>query len=100
MKPTDPREPAAADPRTRMAPPYVDEDPEAALVQQGLDEAENETRGAVADSYEASALQSDDVSEELDDIDYGANDDDAVAPEIAAMHQEFIPLDDDEDEDE
>jgi predicted membrane-bound mannosyltransferase len=99
MKPNDSLDVAPADPRSSLAPPYVDEDPEAALVQQGLDEAENETRNAVADDYEASALLSDDVSEALDDIDYSESEDDALPPEIAAIHEEFIPLDeDDEDE--
>jgi len=95
MTPIDPVTPASADPRSPMAPPYVDEDPGLALVEEGLDVAEDETREAVADDYEASARESDDVDEELDDIDFTSGDSDE-APEIAAMHEESIP-DDDED---
>lgn len=80
-----------------MAPPYVDEDPNLALVEQGMKEAENETRDAVADDYEASARLSDDEEGELDDIDFAAGDDPTTAPELAAMHEEFIPLDDEDE---
>jgi hypothetical protein len=83
-----------------MAPPYVDEDADAALVEIGLNEAENEAREAVADDYEASALLSDEQSEELDDIDYESTDDAAASPEIAAMHEEFIPVDEEDEEEE
>ena len=70
-----------------MAPPYVDEDPNLALVEQGLNEAENETREAVADDYEASALLSDDPEGELDDIDFTVADDENEPPEVSAMHE-------------
>ncbi len=55
-----------------MAPPFVDENPERDLVQQGLDVAEDETRGLITDAYEAAALQGEDKDQEetLDDIDY------------------------------
>jgi hypothetical protein len=70
-----------------MAPPYVDEDPNLALVEQGLNEAENETREAVADDYAESALLSDDPEAELNDIDFDEADDDLLAPEVSAMHE-------------
>ena len=76
-----------------MAPPYVDDDMNIELVQQGLDVAENETRDAVADSYEASARLSDDPLASLDDIDYLEGEDESTLPELAAMHEDLIPDD-------
>lgn len=99
MTPIDPVKPATADPRSPMAPPYVDEDPNLALVEQGMDVADDETRDAVADDYEASARLSDDPDEELDDIDFMRAEKESQSPEVAAMHEEFIPFPiDDEDE--
>ena len=83
-----------------MAPPYVDEDPELALVEEGMDVAENETRDAVADDYEASARLSDDAEEELDDIDFTESDEGAFPPEVSAMHEERIIPDELDEEDE
>ncbi len=88
MTPIDPVTPAAADPKSPMAPPYVDEDPNLALVEEGLDVAENEIRDAVADDYEASARLSEDEEEELNDIDFTDDGDDDSAPEISAMHED------------
>lgn len=88
MTPIDPVQIAAADPRSPMAPPYIDENPTLSLVEQGLDEAENEKRDAVADGYEASALLGDDVDGELNDIDFTEGEDSSSSPEIAAMHEE------------
>ncbi len=85
MTPIDPVQTATADPKPSMAPPYVDEDPNLTLVQQGVDEAENEIRDAVADDYEASARLADDADEELDDIDFAATEDSATVPEVAAI---------------
>ncbi len=98
MTPIDPKTPATADPRSPMAPPYVDEDVNIDLVQQGLDEAEDETRDAVADAYEASARLSDDPLESLDDIDFTAAEDDSASPELSAMHEELGPDEEFEDE--
>lgn len=83
---TDPTSPA--DSRSSMAPPYADDDNNIALVQLGLDEAENETREAVTDRYEELAQLSDESSDILDDIDFAADEGDEVAPEIAAMQIE------------
>jgi hypothetical protein len=88
MTPIDSAIFASADPRSPMAPPYVDEDVNIDLVQQGLDEAEDETRDAVADAYEASARLSDDPSESLDDIDFTEAEDLSTSPELSAMHEE------------
>lgn len=95
MTPIDPVSPATADPRSSFAPPYLDEDPDNELVQLGLDEAEDETREAVADAYEASALVSDDSEESLDDIDFTESEDVSGPPEIAAIHEEWIPTEED-----
>ncbi|RYD74047.1 MAG: hypothetical protein EOP84_20555 [Verrucomicrobiaceae bacterium] len=97
MTPIDPAQPATADRKNSMAPPYVDEDPNLALVQQGVDEAENEIREAVSDGYEANALLSDDSEGELDDIDFSSGDDSSTAPEIAAIHEETVLPDDEDD---
>jgi hypothetical protein len=91
MTPIDPVTPTTADPRSSFAPPYVDDDPNSELVQLGLDEAEDETREAVADAYEASALLSDEPEESLDDIDFTESEQVTGLPEIAAIHEEWIP---------
>ena len=96
MPPIDPPRPAASNSRSSMAPPYVDEDPDMEMVEQGLETAENETRDAVADAYEASARLSDDPLESLDDIDFAEGEEVSTTPELAAMHVEFIPIDDKE----
>ena len=74
--------------RSATAPPYVDEDPNITLVEQGLEAAENEVRDAVADAYEATARNSSDAAEEMDDIDYTEAEDQSSTPELAAMHEE------------
>ena len=71
-----------------MAPPYVDEDVNADLVQRGLDEAEDETRELVADTYEASALESDEAMDALDDIDFTESEGISSIPELTAMHED------------
>ena len=81
-----------------MAPPFVDEDTEGALVEQGLSVAEDERRRAVADAYEATARISDDPSESLDDIDYEDDEPDPRGPEVAAMHEIEAPEEDGEEE--
>lgn len=80
-----------------MAPPYVDENPNLDLVEAGLDEADSEIREAVADAYEASARLSSNPEDDLDDVDYTMGEGDPVSPEVAAIHEEFIPLLDEED---
>ena len=69
-----------------MAPPYVDEDVNVALVKQGMDVADSEMRDTVADAYEATARLSDDPEEALNDIDY-SRDEDSSSPELSAMHE-------------
>jgi hypothetical protein len=90
MSAIKPVSPASADPRSPMAPPYVDEDPELAMLQEGLDTAENEIRDAVAEAYEARARLSDDPQAALDDIDYTEAEEPSVTPELAALHEEFV----------
>jgi hypothetical protein len=98
MTPIDPIPPVPPHPRSATAPPYVDEDPNLALVEQGLEAAEDETRDAVADAYEAAARRSDDPAEALDDIDFTEAEDESSAPELAAMHEDWVPSDGDENE--
>jgi hypothetical protein len=90
MSAIKPVSPASADPRSPMAPPYVDEDPELAMLQDGLDTAENEIRDAVAEAYEARARLSDDPQAALDDIDYTEAEEPSVTPELAALHEESV----------
>ncbi|MCW1885947.1 hypothetical protein OKA04_14505 [Luteolibacter flavescens] len=78
-----------------MAPPYVDEDANESMVEQGLETAENEVRDIVADSYEEGALESSESSELLDDIDYvEAEEDEDEAPELDAIHGDASPEND------
>lgn len=75
------------------APPYVNEEPNLTMVLRGLDEAEDETREAVAAAYEQQALHSDEPEEALDDIDFTEGEEESAAPELAAMHLEIVPDD-------
>lgn len=88
LMPIDPVKPVSLSEQTPMAPPYVDEDVNLALVEEGMDVAENETRDTVADAYEATARLSDDPEEAMDDIDY-TKDDDQIARELDALHEDF-----------
>lgn len=93
-----PIDPAQAVPPTRKsptAPPYVDEEPNISLVEQGLEAAEDETRDAVADAYEASARMNTESDDSLDDIDYVEAEQDETPPELSAMHVETIPEEED-----
>jgi hypothetical protein len=56
MSPIDPKE-SAPDPKPPMAPPYVDENPNQASVEDGLEVADEEIRETVADAYEATAKE-------------------------------------------
>ena len=101
MTPIDPAKSIPPSRRSATAPPYVDEDPNEALVEQGLELAEDETRDAVADAYEAGARESEDPSESMDDIDFTEAEESSVPPELAAMHEESLSFDEEEeDEDE
>ena len=93
MTPIDSAKPVPPASKSSMAPPYVDEDTNEALVEQGLEAAEDEIRDAVADSYEEGARSSSDPQEMMDDIDYTEAEEDPISPEIAALHREQIPDD-------
>jgi hypothetical protein len=94
MTPIDPAQSVPATRKASTAPPYVDEEPNISLVEQGLEVAEDEIRSAVADAYEEGARQSTVAADSLDDIDYTEAEDESVAPELAAMHEESIPEED------
>ncbi|MCW1924746.1 hypothetical protein OKA05_19430 [Luteolibacter arcticus] len=74
-----------------MAPPYVDEDANEALVEQGLEAAEDELRDVVAASYEEGAREAADPEQMMDDIDYREAEDEEGAPEVEAIHGEAVP---------
>jgi hypothetical protein len=95
MSPIDTPSRASSSPLPPAAPPYVNEEPNLAMVDQGLDEAEDETREAVAAAYEQQALLSDDPQESLNDIDFIEGEQESGPPELAAMHLEPVPEDGD-----
>ena len=94
MTPIDPVEVIPSTRKSSTAPPYVDEEPNISLVEQGMEAAEDETRDAVAEAYEASARLSDDPAAALNDIDYMEAEEASTSPELAAMHVETIPEED------
>lgn len=96
MTPIDPATPAKPASRSSMAPPYVDEDANEAMVEQGLEAAEDEVRDSVADSYEEGARDASDPQEMMDDINYGEAEEDEGTPEIQALHRELLPEEEDE----
>ena len=95
MTPIDSPIRASESPLPPAAPPYVNEEPNLTMVLQGLDEAEDETREAVAAAYEQQALRSDEPEEALDDIDFIEGEQESGSPELAAMHLELVPEDED-----
>lgn len=99
MTPIDPVRSVPSDPRSPTAPPYVDEDPNITLVEQGLELAEDETRDAVAEAYEESARSSSDPAQSLDDVDFTEAEESSIPSELAAMHEDSLPLGQEEDED-
>lgn len=102
MTPIDPAKAVPPTRRSATAPPYVDEDPNITLVEQGLELAEDETRDAVAEAYEEGARESADPAESMDDIDFIEAEESSIPPELAAMHEEPLSLGEEEglDEDE
>jgi hypothetical protein len=100
MTPIDPVQAVPSSRRSATAPPYVDEDPNITLVEQGLEAAEDETRDAVADAYEEGARESEDPSGSMDDIDFTEAEEQSGAPELAAMHEDTLITDDGEGLDE
>jgi hypothetical protein len=87
----DPAKPVSSVSRRPMAPPYVDEDANEAMVEQGLEVAEDELRDVVADSYEEGAREAGDPEQMMDDIDYGEAEEDGGTAEIEAIHGELVP---------
>lgn len=91
MTPIDPATPASADPRSPMAPPYVDENPNLESVRLGMRVAENERRDLMADVYQEEARQGEDPSEALDDIDRTLSDGSGRLSELEAIHTRNSP---------
>lgn len=96
MPPIDPVTLASASPLSATAPPYVNEEPNITMVQQGLDLAEDEVREAVTDAYEEGALLSEYPQEALDDIDYEDGDEEPGPPELTAIHEAFVGTEEEE----
>lgn len=95
MTPADPAKPVPSESRSPMAPPYVDEDVNEAMVEQGLEAAEDEVRDIVADSYEEGARGASEPDQMMDDIDYAEAEGDEGTPELEAMHGELLPEEED-----
>lgn len=93
MYPLDPVEPAAVQSESPMAPPYVDENPNVDLVEQGMRVAENEKRDAVTGAYENEAAASDEPEEALDAIMYPEGSAKAGDPELSAVKVDSTPPD-------
>lgn len=87
MTPIDPKETASSDPKPPMAPPYVDENPNRASVEDGLEVAENESRETVADAYEATAKEDGNEQELLESQEMTDDPPAKGAPEISAIRR-------------
>ncbi len=87
MTPIDPKEPASPDSKSPMVPPYVDENPNLASVEDGLEVAENEVRETVADAYEATAKEEGNEEELLDSQELMDESPASDAPEISAIRE-------------
>ncbi|MFD2256422.1 hypothetical protein ACFSSA_07035 [Luteolibacter algae] len=88
MCPIDPVETSDKQNQAPMSPPYIDDDVNQTLTEQGLQAAENEKRDAVISEYEKQASTSDEPEETLDDIEYPDGTETKQSPEISAMHPE------------
>jgi len=96
MPPINPVTLASASPLSATAPPYVNEEPNLSMVQQGLDLAEDEVREAVIDVYEEGALLSEEPQESLDDIDYDDGGVEQGPAELTAIHEAFVGTEEEE----
>jgi len=84
----DPLEIEAGDNRENQ-PEYTDENPNLELIRQGMEVSESERRDAADDEFGLDPSLP--ISDEYPDGD-------EMAPEIAAIHEEIVPLDDEDDE--
>jgi hypothetical protein len=87
MTPIDPKETVPSEQKPPMAPPYADENPNRASVEDGLEVAENEAREAVADAYEATAKEQGNEEELLDSQELTNEPSAADAPETSAIRR-------------
>lgn len=87
MTPIDPKETVPSDPKPPMAAPYVDENPNRASVENGLEVAENEARETVADAYEATANEEGNEEELLDSQELTDKSPVTEAPETSAIRR-------------
>ena len=87
MTPIDPKEAVPSNPKPPMAPPYADENPNRASVDDGLEVAENESRETVADAYEATAKEDGNEEELLDSQELTDESPVTGAPETSAIRR-------------
>lgn len=87
MTPIDPKETVPSDPKPPMAPPYTDENPNRASVEDGLEVAEDESRETVADAYEATAKEEGNEEELLDSQELTDESSPTNAPETSAIRR-------------
>jgi hypothetical protein len=87
MTPIDPKETVPSNPKSPMAPPYADENPNRASVEDGLEVAENESREAMADAYEATAKEEGNEEELLESQELTDEPPAADAPETSAIRR-------------
>jgi hypothetical protein len=87
MTPIDPKETVPTNPKPPMAPPYADENPNRASVEDGLEVAENESRETVADAYEATAKEQGNEEELLDSQELTDETTLTDAPETSAIRR-------------
>ena len=87
MTPLDPAETTKKQNESPMAPPYVDDDPNMELTEQGMRAAENERRDEVTGGYEAAATQSSESDEALDGISFTLEPGELVRPLPRALRR-------------
>jgi hypothetical protein len=87
MTPIDPKETAPSDSKPPMGPPYAEENPNRASVEDGLEVAENESREAVADAYEATAKEEGNEEELLESQELTDEPPVKEAPETSAIRR-------------
>jgi hypothetical protein len=88
MSPLDPKETSSADPKPPMAPPFHDENPNQDAVEQGMSVAEDETREAVTNAYEATAQEEQRDADILEDPSPDETEADGIPTENEAIRRD------------
>ena len=87
MTPIDPKETVPSEQKPPMGPPYANENPNRASVEEGLEVAENESRETVTDAYEATAKEDGNEEELLDSQELTDESPVTGAPETSAIRR-------------